>query len=138
MPYPRQNLQIVGNIGKEPELRYTPQGQQVLGFSVAVTREWDQDGQKAKETTWFQVPAWGKVAENAAPLLHKGQQVMIIGRLKPDPATGAPRLWSRQDGSAGASFELVASEVWLSVYQGQAHQAAGNNEPTPPEEDIPF
>lgn len=142
MPFPRQQIQLVGNIGKEPESRFTPQGQQVLGFSLAVTREWDQDGTKHKETTWFQVTAWAKVAEQAGPILHKGQQVLVVGRLKPDPVTGAPRLWTRQDGSAGSSFELVATEIWLSVYQGQAHGQPAAGEPAysdlPPEDDVPF
>lgn len=136
MPYPRQQIDLVGNIGKEPETRFTPEGQQVTGFSMAVSREFERNGEKAKETLWVQVTAWGKLSEQVQHLLHKGMQVMVIGRLKPD-SQGGPRLWSRADGSAGASFEVTATEIWLSVYN-RSDPSYMNTGEIPPEDDIPF
>lgn len=138
MPFPRQELELVGNIGKEPETRFTAEGQQVTGFSMAVSREYDRNGEKHKETLWVQVAAWGKLSEQIQHLLHKGQQILVIGRLKPD-SNGGPRIFNRQDGSAGAAFEVTASEIWLSVYGANPGEPRGTNEiPPEPEDEIPF
>lgn len=141
MPFPRQQTQIVGNLGKDPEMRYTPSGQAVTSFSVAVSREYEaQEGVKSKETTWFRVTAWGKLAEQVNPILKKGLQVLVIGRITPDKTTGGPRIWTKQDGTAGSSFELTANEVWLSIYRGgeSSEPQYVNDSQLPPEDDIPF
>ncbi len=140
MPFPRHSIQIVGNLGKNAEMRYTPSGSPVTQFSVAVSREWEQNNEKHKETTWYQVTCWNKLAEMTAQL-HKGQQVLIVGRIKPDATTGGPRIWSRQDGTAGATFEVAAQEVWLSIYSGAdgpQYVADESSQIPPEEEDIPF
>ena len=81
---------IVGNLGKDPEMRYTPSGQAVTSFSVATSRQYTgQNGQKVKETIWFRVSAWGKQAETCNQYLRKGSKVLVEGRLTPDPSTGA-------------------------------------------------
>ena len=136
MPFPRQEIELVGNIGKEPETRFTPEGQQVTGFSLAVSREYDRNSEKVKETLWCQVAAWGKLSEQIQHLLHKGMQVMVIGRLKPD-SSGGPRIWNRQDGTAGSSFEVTATEIWLSVYTRSSEPAYANEAP-PDDGEIPF
>ena len=83
---------IVGNLGGDPELRYTPSGQAVTNFSVATNRTWtDNNGNQQKETVWFRVSTWGKLAEVCNQYLSKGRQVMVEGRLRPDPETGGPR-----------------------------------------------
>jgi len=115
MPFPRQALELVGNLGRDPEMRYTPQGAPVTKFSLAVTRQWKQNGAEQKETTWWTVTTWDKLAEATAQL-HKGQQVLIKGYVKPDAATGGPRVYTRNDGSPGAVYEFTASEVWLSLF----------------------
>ncbi|MFZ3079697.1 MAG: single-stranded DNA-binding protein [Bellilinea sp.] len=103
---------IVGNLGKDPEMRYTPSGQAVTSFSVATSRQYTgQTGQKVKETIWFRVSAWGKQAETCNQYLRKGSKVLVEGRLTPDPSTGGPRVFTRQDGTTGASFEINASNV---------------------------
>ena len=90
---------IVGNLGKDPEMRYTPAGQAVTNFSVATSRQYTgSDGNQVKETIWFRVSAWGKQAETCNQYLKKGSKVLVEGRLTPDPSTGGPRLWQRQDG----------------------------------------
>ncbi len=103
---------IVGNVGRDPEMRYVPSGQAVTSFSVATSRSYTgSNGQQVKETVWFRISAWGKLAETCNNYLKKGSKVLIEGRLAPDPATGGPRIWNKQDGSSGASFEVTANTV---------------------------
>ena len=107
-----QKIEIIGYLGADPEMRFTASGQPVTNFSVATNRKYkNASGEDVKETTWFKVSAWGKLAEVCNTYLHKGSQVYIEGRLIADPATGGPRLWTRQDGSPAASFELRANLV---------------------------
>ena len=104
-----QKLIIIGNLGKDPEMRYMPDGTAVTNLNVATNRKWNNpDGSKGEETTWFRVTLWRKDAENAAQYLAKGRQVMIEGRLTPDKTTGGPKIFTRQDGSAGSSYEMTA------------------------------
>lgn len=138
-----QSLTIVGNVGKEPEMRYTPSGQAVTSFSVATNRQYtNNNGQQVKETIWFRVSAWGKLAETCNQYLHKGSKVLVEGRLTADPNTGGPRIWQKQDGSAGASFEVTANTVRFlsSRSDGEGGMPAGDAGfiGAPSEEDIPF
>lgn len=135
---------IVGNLGKDPEMRYLPSGQAVTSFNVATNRQYTgSDGNLVKETTWFRVTVWGKQAESCNTYLKKGRSVLIEGQLKPDPATGGPRLWNRQDGTAAASFEVTANTVrFLSSrneseggYQGGGYEGGHSGEG---DGDIPF
>jgi len=103
---------ILGNLSKDPEMRYTPSGQAVTSFSVASNREYTSgNGEKHKETIWFRVSTWGNLAEICNKYLKSGSKVYIEGRLTPDKSTGGPRVWSKQDGTAGASFEVNAQTV---------------------------
>ena len=111
---------IVGNLGRDPEMRYTPSGQAVTNFSVATNRQYtNSDGQQVKETIWFRVSTWGKNAENCSQYLRKGSKVLVEGRLVPDAATGGPRIWNRQDGTPAASFEITASTVRFLSARGE-------------------
>jgi single-strand DNA-binding protein len=136
---------IVGNVGKDPEMRYTPSGQAVTSFSVATNRQYTTGGgEQVKETVWFRVTTWGKQAEICNQYLRKGSKVLIEGRLTPDKATGGPRVWSKQDGSTGASFEVTAGTVrFLSSRgegSGEGPMMGGGMEGAeiPAEDDIPF
>jgi single-strand DNA-binding protein len=139
-----QKVIIVGNLGGDPEMRYTPTGQPVTNFSVATNRVYtDKEGQQVKETTWFRVEAWRKLAETCNQYLSKGRQVLVVGHLRPDPQTGRPRIWTGNDGVARASFDLVAQEV--KFLGGGAGAATGRGEPPTEEieepldtEEIPF
>ena len=103
---------IVGNLGRDPEMRYTPSGQAVTNFSVATNRQYTgSDGHPVKETIWFRVSTWGKSAETCNQYLKKGSKVLVEGRLVPDPNTGGPRMWTRQDGTSAASYEISANTV---------------------------
>ena len=103
---------LAGNLGGDPELRYTPNGTPVTSFSVASNERWtDQDGQTQDRTIWWRVKVWGKQGETVSQYLKKGSQVFIEGRMDPDPETGGPRLWTGRDGQPRASFEIVAQRV---------------------------
>ena len=135
---------IVGNVGKDAEMRFTPSGQAVTTFSVATSREYkDASGEQVKETIWFRVSTWGKVAEICNQYVKKGSKVLVEGRLTPDKTTGGPRIWTKQDGTSGASFEVTAQTVRFLSAKGEgspmvetAHELGGSE--LPPEDDIPF
>ena len=141
----------VGNVGKDPASRYTPSGQRVTSFSVACNRQYVSNGQKVKETVWFTVTTWDKQAEACAQYLKKGSKVLVVGRMQPDKNTGGPRIWTKQDGSNGASFEVTAGTVRFLSSKGEdgidVHPAA-HSEGEPPEDmggadelasdDVPF
>lgn len=136
-----QTIIIVGNLGRDPEMRYTPSGQPVTSFSVATSRSYNNpNGEKVDETTWFRVTAWGKQAEICSQYLHKGSKVLIEGRLNPDPKTGGPRIWQRQDGTSGTSFEITASTVRFLSSKGEGGSGEPMLESGPGEsgDDIPF
>lgn len=103
---------IVGNLGRDPEMRYAPNGNAVTSLNVASNRQYtDSTGQKVKETTWFRVSVWGKQAESCNTYLQKGSSVLVEGELRPDKETGNPRTYTRNDGSTGASYEVTARTV---------------------------
>lgn len=100
-----QQLIIIGNLGGDPELRYTPSGVPVTSFNVAVNRRWtDDQGKAQEETTWFRVSAWRKQAEVANQYLRKGRQVMVIGRV-------SARAYTAANGEAKASLEVTADTI---------------------------
>lgn len=100
-------VMIIGNIGREPEKRYTPAGKAVATFSVATSRQWNSsDGEKHTATEWFNIVAWGTLAEICADHLLKGQQVYIEGRLQ-------TRKWEDKEGNKHNSFEIVANEMMI-------------------------
>ncbi len=132
---------IVGNVGRDPEMRYTPSGQAVTSFSVATSRQYNnQQGQQVKETIWFRVSAWGKQAEVVSQYLKKGSKVLVEGRLNADPNTGGPRTFQRQDGTTGTSFEVTAQTVRFLTPKGG--EAGGPGEEAPEagagDTEIPF
>ena len=131
---------IVGNVGRDPEMRYTPAGQAVTSFSVATSRQYNnQQGQQVKETIWFKVTTWGKTAETCSQYVKKGSKVLVEGRLNPDPNTGGPRIWSRQDGTSGASFEVTANTVrFLSSRAEGGAPGEEAAEAGAPDAEIPF
>lgn len=107
-----QRLILVGNLGKDPELRYAPNGNPVCNFPVAVNRRWtDATGQVKEEVAWFRIVVYGKQAEVCAQYLGKGRKVLVEGSLVVDMHTGGPRIYERKDGSVGASFEVRATQV---------------------------
>jgi single-strand DNA-binding protein len=131
-------LIIVGNVGRDPEMRYTPAGQAVTSFSVATNRQYTTSGgEQVKETIWFRVSTWGKQAEVCNQYVRKGTKVLIEGRLTPDKATGGPRVWTKDDGTASASFEVTAGTVRFLSSRGEGEQH-DEHPAAVAEEDIPF
>ncbi len=143
-----QNVIIVGNLGDDPEMRYTPSGSPVVNFRLATNRQYTNNaGERIKETTWFNVSVWGKQAEACGQYLRKGSKVLVEGRMQQDKATGGPRIWTGNDGSPRASFEMTAQTVrFLSSRQedqqvassGGGYGASDTMMAPPPDEDIPF
>jgi single-strand DNA-binding protein len=133
-------LIIVGNVGKDAEMRYTPSGQAVTSFSVATNRQYSTgNGEQVKETIWFRVTTWGKQAEVCKQYVTKGMKVLIEGRLTPDKVSGGPRIWNTSDGKPAANFEVNASTVrFLSARGDGASPETHEGMEIPSEEDIPF
>jgi single-strand DNA-binding protein len=139
-----QKIIVVGNVGRDPEMRYMPDGTAVTSFSVATNRRWTDKatGQPVDETTWFRVSVWGRRAEVANEYLSKGSKVLVEGRIKPDPNTGGPRLWTRQDGTVGASFEITADNFSFVGSKADAGEYVGDEgaggAAAQEEDEIPF
>ncbi len=143
-----QRIVLVGNLGRDPEMRYTPNGTPVTSFSVATNRKYTaSDGQLRDETLWFRISVWGKQAETCNQYLGKGQKVLVEGSLVGDE-NGGPRVWVGQDGKPRASFEVRAQTVrflsrrdeaagGVSSPVGAAVPAAPATEPQS-EEELPF
>jgi single-strand DNA-binding protein len=120
-----QKIVIVGHLGRDPELKYLDNGTAVANFSLATNRTYTTgSGQKVEETTWFRVTVWGRQAENVNQYLSSGRQALIEGRLNPDKDTGSPRVFARNDGSYGASYEVTADRV-VFLQGGQGGQQGG-------------
>jgi single-strand DNA-binding protein len=124
-------VMIIGNLGRDPEMRYTPSGKPVTTFSVATSRTWNtSEGEKRDETEWFNVVAWSSLAEICKQYLSKGQQVYIEGRLQ-------TRHWDDQEGNKHTSVEIVANEMIILSERretGETSTESGSNE----EEEFPF
>jgi len=139
-----QKLMVVGRLGRDPEMRYMPNGDPVTSFSIATDRAWnDKNGAKQKETTWFRCSVFGKRAEVANQYLSKGKMVLVTGRLRVDPKTGGPATFTRQDGTVSASFEIVVDDfTFLSPREEGAMATeggdAGGHDAGGGDEDIPF
>ncbi len=100
-------VMIIGHVGRDPEMRYTPAGRPVSTFSVACSRTWNSpDGERHTETEWFNVITWGSLAETCKQHLVKGNQVYIDGRLQ-------TRRWEDAEGCKHVSVEIVAGEILL-------------------------
>jgi single-strand DNA-binding protein len=98
-------VMIIGNLGGDPEMRYTPSGRPVTNFRVATSRSWNtSSGERRTETEWFNIVTWGSLAEICKEYLSKGQQVYIEGRLQ-------TRHWEDSDGNKRTTVEVVANEM---------------------------
>ena len=133
---------IAGNVGRDPEMRYTPSGQAVTSFSVATSRNYTgSNGQQVKETIWFRISAWGKLAETCSQYLKKGSKVLVEGRLVADSG-GNPRTFQRNDGTTGASFEVTANTVRFLSSKGEGtgsgEEVAASGGGSAEGEEIPF
>ena len=133
---------IIGNLGRDPELKYLADGTAVCDLAVATNRKWPKsDGTQGEETVWFRCTTWRKLAEVVNQYLSKGRQVYIEGRLNPD-SSGNPRTFTRNDGSPGASYEVTVETLKFlggGGGGGASNASSGGPEPsTMREGEIPF
>ena len=123
-------IMIIGRLGREPEMRYTPSGRPVTTFSVATSRNWTtSEGERRIETEWFNVVAWGNLAEICKQHLSKGQQVYIEGRLQ-------TRHWDDQEGNKHTSIEIIANEMIMLGERRETEENSGLE--TGEENEFPF
>ncbi len=121
-----QQITLIGNLGNEPELRYTPSGVPVASFNLAVKKSWsDSEGGKQEKTTWFRVTAWRKLAEIAGQHLLKGKQVLIVGEMED------ARAFTDKEGNNRASLEVTAQTI---KFLGT--KDTGSNTPVPASADV--
>lgn len=142
---------VAGRLGRDPEMRYMPDGKAVTNFSLATNDGWGEN----KKTIWFRVSIWGKRAEVANQYMSKGSSVLVEGRLRTDQ-NGGPNMFTRRDGTVGANFEITATDfAFLGGRQDAADYAAqggdsddgysgggggggSTSSPAVEEDDIPF
>jgi single-strand DNA-binding protein len=123
-------VMIIGRLGRDPEMRYTPSGRPVTTFSVATSRSWNtSDGERRQETEWFNVVAWGNLAEICNQYLTKGKQVFIEGRLQ-------TRSWEDSEGNRNSSVEINANEMIMLGDRKSANRPSGEEESQ--EDEFPF
>jgi single-strand DNA-binding protein len=148
---------LLGNIGRDPEVRYTASGKAVATFTLATSQRWrDQDGNDQERTEWHRIVAWGRLGEICGEYLSKGKQVFIEGRIQ-------TREWEDQDGNKRTTVEVIANDMIMLGGGGGYSQNRDADEPTsrppqkqsksqtesrrpddskgyppPPEDDIPF
>lgn len=132
-------VMVIGHLGRDPEMRYTPSGRPVTTFTIAVSRSWNTaDGERRSETEWFNIVAWGNLAEICKQYLHKGQQVYIEGRLQ-------TRQWEDKEGQKHKNVEVVANEMMMlgdrrdhNKNSDESDQEEDQSEPAADEDEFPF
>ena len=140
---------LIGNLGRDPELRYTPNGSPVAEFSLATSEKWkDKDGNPQERTEWHNIVAWGRQAEICGEYLSKGRQVYVEGRIQ-------TRSWDDKDGNKRYKTEVVARQVLMLGARGEGRgpgakadeadspkssppDAVTESDPDYSDEDIPF
>ena len=131
---------LIGNLGRDPEVRYTPNGLAVANFSIATSETWTRDGEKETRTEWHRIVAFGKLGEICGEYLSKGKQVYIEGRIQ-------TREWTDRDGNKRYTTEIVASNMLMLGARDMAGRAPASTPEASPDfpsfpndqdDDIPF
>ena len=131
---------LIGNLTKDPEIRYTPSGTAVASFGLAVNHRYKQGEEMKDEVCFIDIVVFGKQAENCGQFLNKGQSVIVDGRLQ-------ERRWETEDGQKRSKHEVVAQAVSFMPKRGEAAAPSGKAEPAPddaeaapggPDSDVPF
>lgn len=116
-------VQLIGNLTRDPELRFTPQGTAVCTFGLATNRTWTTEGEKKEDTEFHRIVAWNKLAELCSQLLAKGRKVYVEGRI-------STRSWTGQDGAQKTTTEIVIEDM---IILDSRREGSG-----PSEEEVPF
>jgi single-strand DNA-binding protein len=132
-------VMLIGNLGADPEIRYTPSGAAVANFNMATKAQWTtKEGEKQDSTEWHRIVAWRRLGEICGEYLHKGSLVYIEGRLQ-------TRSWEDRDGNKRYTTEIVAQGMQMLDRAGQSAEAVSTEERFPteepldvPDDDIPF
>ena len=145
-----QQITLIGNLGRDPEMRYTASGSAVTSFPVATSQRWTgSDGQRNEKTVWFRVSAWERQAETCNQYLTKGRRVLVVGEIE------EPYVYTDQEGNSRASLQVRARNVQFLNSRAEreamdggggqygGHSAAamdgsGSDQGSGGEEDIPF
>lgn len=123
-------VQLIGNLTRDPELRYTPQGTAVCSFSIATNRNWTTDtGEKKEEVEFHRIVAWNKLAELCSQFLTKGRKVFVEGRL-------TTRSWTGQDGAQKQTTEIVISDMILLDNKRSQEEGSSQSEPVIEEKEV--
>ena len=125
-------VMIIGRLGRDPEMRYTPSGKPVTTFNVATSRTWNtSEGERRTETEWFNVVAWGSLAEICKQYLSKGRQVYVEGRLQ-------SRHWDDPEGNKHTSTEIVANEMIMLDERRDGNEVSSPDVEVNEEDEFPF
>lgn len=128
---------LIGNLGADPEVRYTQSGTAVANFNIATTEVWVKDGNKEERTEWHRIVAFARLGEICGEYLSKGSKVYIEGRIQ-------TRQWDDKDGNKRYTTEIVAREMKMLSPRGAAEQSSGSYDEQPPVaepimgDDVPF
>jgi len=129
---------LIGNVGRDPEIRYTQDGTAVANFSLATTESWTKDGERNDHTEWHKIVAWRRLAEICGEYLHKGKQVYIEGRIR-------TRKWQDRDGNERYTTEIEALNMQMLGRRGDGAEYSGPSAPddqgsgaSVTDDDIPF
>lgn len=123
---------LIGNLGRDPELRYTRDGQGVANFTLATNERWrDKEGNNQERTEWHRIVVWGKQAEHCAQYLQKGRTVYVEGRLQ-------TRDWEDKEGHKRQTTEIVAQNVTFLGGRGGDAESRGSRGGSTPDESPPF
>jgi len=120
-------VQLIGNLTRDPELRYTPQGTAVCTFGLATNRTWTTEGEKKEDTEFHRIVAWNKLAELCSQLLAKGRKVYVEGRI-------SSRSWTGQDGAQKNTTEIVIEDMIILDSRREGTGVSEEEVPFPPEE----
>jgi len=118
---------LVGNLTRDPELRYTPQGTSVCNFGIAVNRKYKQGNETKEEVTFINIVVFGKQADTCGQYLNKGNSVLVEGRLQ-------ERRWETDEGQKRSKFEVVAQSVRFLTKKSDSTKTSGREAAVPPEE----
>ena len=121
---------LIGNLGKDPEIRYTPSGTAVANFSIATSESWTdkESGDKRERTEWHRIVAWGKLAEICGEYLHKGKQVYVEGRIQ-------TRDWEDNDGVKRYTTEIIINQMLMLGTRSDDGPRQQRSQSRPPQDD---
>jgi len=126
-------IMLIGNLGRDPELNYTPSGTAMTKFTMAVNRRWreKQSGEQREETTWFNIVAWNQLAETCNQYLHKGSKIYAEGRM-------TSRKFTDKDGNERTAWEVNINEMEMLDPKGQGSSSGGGYGDDMTADEVPF